>query len=499
MNLYNNKEFDKKKYQWDQTAKKKAKKYQIIQNIITIVCVMGIVGSFLIQLDTEWFHNQTYFITIIAMFILACGLQNALSLQRVKCYRELSPREKHDFILYEYHRQKKQAKYIKSGRLLKMAWADVQRNEYKLAQMALDQIVLEDLKIIQFQQVSFLRIIAAVGEGEEQKAQEWLVHYQGVQEECDDQKQQEIDQWILNGNTEQLKEMFERSLLKKDKIHPLRRAVIVMLLTYSVIFTGMARGINVDYGYALRRNFILVSSPIVSILPIILVIWAVVLLKRQNKKDKNRNSSVIRTGVVVGCLWTLIGINTIYIAKQIQGKEMVVSHDEKYAYLDVTISDSQKMRYRTNNPFVMQNTLYTQIMMQKTETENANTETQTSTTSINDQTTGELSAENAMQAVYEYLKEQEKYPDMKLEYKTNAKGETYAKIYTSKEQKNGKTLNFWYGLYSNGTKESKDGTLCDEIVLQKQYEISDEQTQLIDFYLVDPDTKKVTDEHKKTW
>lgn len=86
-----------------------------------------------------------------------------------------------------------------------------------------------------------MRIIAAVGEGEEQKAQEWLVHYQGVQEECDDQKQQEIDQWILNGNTEQLKEMFERSLLKKDKIHPLRRAVIVMLLTYSVIFTGMAR------------------------------------------------------------------------------------------------------------------------------------------------------------------------------------------------------------------------------------------------------------------
>ena len=71
-------------------------------------------------------------------------------------------------------------------------------------------------KIIQFQQVSFLRIIAAVGEGEEQKAQEWLVHYQGVQEECDDQKQQEIDQWILNGNTEQLKEMFERSLLKKE-------------------------------------------------------------------------------------------------------------------------------------------------------------------------------------------------------------------------------------------------------------------------------------------
>lgn len=498
MNLYNNKEFDKKKYQWDQTAKKKAKKYQFIEIIITIMCVVGIIGSTLIRLDTECFHDQTYFITIIAMIILSWGLKNALSLQRVKCYRELPLREKHDFVLYEYHRQKKQAKYIKSGRLLKMAWSNVQRNEYKLAEMALDQIVLKDLKIIQFQQVSFLRIISAVGQGEKQKAQEWLVHYQGVQEECDDQKQQEINQWILNGNTEQLKEIFERSLLK-DKIHPLRRAVIVVLLTYSVIFTGMAWGINVDCGYALRRNFILVSLPIISLFPIILVTWTAVLLKRQNKKDKNSNSSVIRTVVVVGCLWTLIGINTIYIAKQIQGKEMVVSHGKKYTYVDVILSDSQKMRYRTNNPFVMQNTLYTQIMMQNTETENANTETQTSTTSTNNQPTGELSAENAMQAVYEYLKEQEKYPDMKIEYQTNAKGETYAKIHTGKEHKNGKTLNYWYGLYSNGTKESKDGTICDEIVLQKQYEISDEQTKLIDFYLVDPQTKKVTDEHKKTW
>lgn len=37
MNLYDNKEFDKKKYQWNQVAKKKAKKYQMIENIITII------------------------------------------------------------------------------------------------------------------------------------------------------------------------------------------------------------------------------------------------------------------------------------------------------------------------------------------------------------------------------------------------------------------------------------------------------------------------------
>lgn len=499
MNLYDNKEFDKKKYQWDQTAKKKAKKYQFIENIITIICVAGIIGSYLIALFTEWFQYLTFYITIIAMIILSWGLKNALELQRVKCYRKLYAKEKHDFILYEYHRKKKQAKYIKNGYLLKMAWADVQREEYKLAEMALDQLVLEELKLPQCRQIYFLRIIAAVGEGEKQKAQEWFVRYEGVQQECDDQKHQEINQGILSGNTEQLKEIFERTLVLKNKIHPLLRVVMTILLTYSVIFTGIARGINADSGYALHRNFILISLPIVIVVPFILIIWAAVLVQRQNKKDKNSNSSIIWKVVIFGCLWSLIGLNALYIAEQIKGKEMIVSRDEKYTYLDVITNDLQKTKYRTNNPFIMQNTSNTKILMQKIVTDNTNTQTSASTTRENNQTTGELSAENAMQAVYEYLKEQEKYPDMKLEYQTNAKGETYAKIHTGKERKNGKTLNYWYGLYSNGTKESKDGTLCDEIVLQKQYEISDEQTKLIDFYLVDPQTKKVTDEHKKTW
>ena len=251
MNLYDNKEFDKKKYQWDQTAKKKAKKYQFIENIITIICVAGIIGSYLIALFTEWFQYLTFYITIIAMIILSWGLKNALELQRVKCYRKLYAKEKHDFILYEYHRKKKQAKYIKNGYLLKMAWADVQRDEYKLAEMALDQLILEELKLPQCRQIYFLRIIAAVGEGEKQKAQEWFVRYEGVQQECDDQKHQEINQGILSGNTEQLKEIFERTLVLKNKIHPLLRVVMTILLTYSVIFTGIARGINADSGYAL--------------------------------------------------------------------------------------------------------------------------------------------------------------------------------------------------------------------------------------------------------
>ena len=79
MNLYDNREFDKKKYQWDQTAKKKAKKYQFIEIIITIICIMGIVGSGLIALVTEWFQYSTFYITIIAMIILSWGIKQCIS------------------------------------------------------------------------------------------------------------------------------------------------------------------------------------------------------------------------------------------------------------------------------------------------------------------------------------------------------------------------------------------------------------------------------------
>ena len=57
----------------------------------------------------------------------------------------------------------------------------------------------------------------------------------------------------------------------------------------------------------------------------------------------------------------------------------------------------------------------------------------------------------------------------------------------------------WYIRYKGVNLEAKDGTTCQEIVLQKQYTDNNYETRIVDFYLVNPQTKKVTDEHKKTW
>ena len=61
----------------------------------------------------------------------------------------------------------------------------------------------------------------------------------------------------------------------------------------------------------------------------------------------------------------------------------------------------------------------------------------------------------------------------------------------------GNQVSVEYGLYYNREKTDDNGTYCDEYVLEKKYPGGTYDTQLVDFYLVNPDTLEVTDEHKK--
>lgn len=101
------------------------------------------------------------------------------------------------------------------------------------------------------------------------------------------------------------------------------------------------------------------------------------------------------------------------------------------------------------------------------------------------------------QAVYEYLKDNNEtdMPDSALndaiQYDMNARAEPYAVI--------GAIRGAEFRLYDNGMKTAEDGTEQEEIVLEKVYTDGGSDTQLYGFYLVDPDTLEVTDEHKTSW
>lgn len=48
-------------------------------------------------------------------------------------------------------------------------------------------------------------------------------------------------------------------------------------------------------------------------------------------------------------------------------------------------------------------------------------------------------------------------------------------------------------------KTDANNTNCDEFVLEKRYVNGGYDTEIIDFYLINPNTLEVTDEHKTTW
>ena len=108
-----------------------------------------------------------------------------------------------------------------------------------------------------------------------------------------------------------------------------------------------------------------------------------------------------------------------------------------------------------------------------------------------------FSAQNAMQAVYEYLKENGEFQNLSISYSANAKGDLYARI-GSVSDVQGTDNSYELRLYDNGKKESDSG-FCREIVLEKVYTAEDGETELLDFFLVHPETLEVTNEHKTEW
>lgn len=109
--------------------------------------------------------------------------------------------------------------------------------------------------------------------------------------------------------------------------------------------------------------------------------------------------------------------------------------------------------------------------------------------------------QDQMKAVHEYLKSEGQFTDSEISFDANAKGETYALISFGQEQMGTRQVDVEYRLYCNysGEKTDDTGTTCVEIVLEKFYPSGSYSTELVDFYLVNPNTLQVTDEHKSTW
>ena len=107
--------------------------------------------------------------------------------------------------------------------------------------------------------------------------------------------------------------------------------------------------------------------------------------------------------------------------------------------------------------------------------------------------------QDEMRAVYQYIQQQNPLPDMNFTYTANAKGENYAILSETTEEKDGTTVNVNYCLYDNGSKTDENNNTFEELVLEKVYPDDGYETELVDFYLVNPETLEVIDEQKSSW
>lgn len=106
--------------------------------------------------------------------------------------------------------------------------------------------------------------------------------------------------------------------------------------------------------------------------------------------------------------------------------------------------------------------------------------------------------QNQMQAVYLYLVGQGTLQDMSLSFGADAKGNAYAVVSSGTEERDGATVQVEHRLYDNG-EAVWEGSIKEEVVLEKVYLNSGYDTELEGFYLIDPVSLDVIDEHRTSW
>lgn len=532
MNIYHVHDFKESEYEWNETGRRKAKRSYFVQWLIIMpIVLIYIVFATALYIRYDFLTTPGYLLIALAAVILAYGLKLICASFTRKSTAKMSLEEKHDYNLYLYHHKYWKNPTVANQALLNNAVILVKLKKYTQAAQALDAMYIEKCKAKEMKLIYFLKVIIASFEMEKDTIEKEWVRYTGiVDEEGKYPDQETLEGYIQMNDLDSMAACLDRIRLAK-KEHPVRILVIVLFLVYTLVFLGLAYGINKEAGYVLRYRFSLNSLMITSTglmaLMIAIVVWWYCHAKLLTEIRTQKIWKIfISTGFLIGWSLLLFG-NFIHIFLSLDDKETVIRKENGLTYLEVTWNkgyNSYTEKYVTNNPFVMkrmgmsvndntaqENTIQNTPDISVPEDiapnpgDNAGQENNVQNYTDNEeQSTWDADAywtklENGMRAVYEYLSETKALENMEFSYSSNAKGELYAIVGTGQDDRDGKMINFEYGIYYNKEKTDENGVNCDEFVLEKKYKNGSYDTQLIDFYLVNPDTLEVTDEHKTTW
>lgn len=341
-----------------------------------------------------------------------------------------------------------------------------------------------------------------------------------------------------------------------DVPSPVLIAATSVMVAHCLFYYGLESGVKADAGWSLRIPYATSAGVVAAIFVLVLAGVTVYGIHRRHRREQPKARWAARVrGVVAYIAIVLLGLSLagstlLSIVFAYDGSERVLKagvtesgSDESglaastYDYLAVVWygydpDGSRTMYYRASDPFLMERWSQAQLYddankdlvnglddgsdesTDSSDDSSASSESAASSDSLPSTTSSSqgqgLDTQNQMLAVSRYLDDQGIIPKMDaLSFGENAKGELYASLGTTSEtaasctSSGGTSSNdlvkVEYRLYGNGTKSNAAGTSCEEYVLQKVYPNGESDTQLVGFYLVDPSTLAVTDEHKTSW
>lgn len=504
-----------KTYPWNPTVKKKAHRVFMLRWLIVILAAAAIFFLTYQKLTTNVWGLTAFLCQILAVIELAFGLQFVEAGWSRKISSRMPLDEHYEYALYMYHIQSVRDLATNNRMLLLIASLEIQLGKYDHATQTITQISVGKCTPVQLKQLYYMQILLAAEVGDTDTKNQFLTRYTGIPDTNGEYPSEaELTTWIAAEEMDRL-----ISALKKftptRKEHILRTCLITIVLAYSTFFYGAWYGINRGAGYAIRYYFAEISVICVSVTLSCLLIWDMICLYKKQKSLLNRKAArriiAISYAALTLFLLSLIGYSFLIVSFGVEGTETVTGQDQHYIYLSVQPDYGIATQYRTDNLIYMQKTgLFlpnTDTLTESSVPDSDPNDSETQDSSTTDSTENSPAQESQkasplqdkMRAVYQYIQQQNPLPDMNFTYTANAKGENYAILSETTEEKDGTTVNVNYCLYDNGSKTDENNNTFEELVLEKVYPDGGYETELVDFYLVNPETLEVIDEQKSSW
>lgn len=561
-NIYDTTGFDSKEYGWNKRAHRLAVTYTVLQYVLWALTLALLAWAFLWMLGILR-NGGLGILPCLGVLASVAALNICMQVSLARLFENsslrLNPDERHDWLLYEYHHGGRRYKRRRSDLLLALARMDLLRQRHDLARLALGEADVQDFDGIQLKTYDLLWIATSCLDGNRDEAETWLVRYRGfsagnarhaTSQDLRFPSDSMLTSWIAGQATEQVVLSAIAQLGESHKTSPVLPALFGAMLAHLIFFASVWLGADSARGWYVRIPYLEIGGTLAAIFLVVLAGRSLYLIHSLHRSATSPARGFRKVPLIIGRI-AIMGIALLLAAYMLlatvldtDGTERIIATAQvdsssgiSYDYLAVDRNgydpgEALTQYYRAGDIILMESwgpasqydskgveapandsgasssgTPTTPDGSQNSSADTGNEDDSSAESTQQDSSQGGLfssergysqAVRNQMQAVYLFIESEGTLSDMSFSLGADAKGVTYATVSSGSEDRDGTQVSYEYRLYDNGEAVS-DGSVWEEIVLEKVYPEGSYDTELVDFYLLDPVSLEVRDEHRTSW